>query len=93
MSAFRCFLFVESAPWPSSHCDCPCTCPVCCGVVVLVLKVRDDINPSLLPLDDRETMLFLITLTAGINSWEKCDSVSPDNDCYYSFSSEKLMST
>lgn len=90
---FRCFLFVESTPWPSSQRDCPHTCSVCWGVVVLVLKVREKINPGLLPLDDAEAMLFLITLTAGINFWEKCDSTSPYNDCYYSFSSEKFMST
>lgn len=57
---------------------------------MVVLKVRDGIHLSLLPLDDVEAMLFLIRLTTGINFWENCDSTS---QCHYSFASEKLMST
>lgn len=60
---------------------------------MVVFKVRDEINCSLLPLDDLEVVLFLRTLTAAINFCEKCDSTSQYNNCYYSFSSEKLMST
>lgn len=91
---FVCSLFMESALWSSAQCNCQVPAP-CSGGDSGCAQGKgwreDDINLSVLQLDDLE-VVFLITLTAGMNFWKKCDSTGQCNDCYCSFAFEKLMS-